>query len=52
MAYVGLNPIRASLCNPSETLDHTSIKAHIAQSFDLKKGTDEEIKWQQLQNVN
>ena len=52
MAYVGLNPIRASLCNPCETLDHTSIKDHIAPSFDLKKATNEEIKWQRLQSVN
>jgi hypothetical protein len=52
MAYVRLNLIRASLCNPSETSDHTSIKDHIAPSFDLKKGTDEEIKWQRLQSVN
>jgi hypothetical protein len=45
MAYLGLNPIWASLCNLSEVSDYTSIKAHIPLSFGLKKGTDEEIKW-------
>jgi hypothetical protein len=48
IAYVDLNPIRASRCNTPEESDHTSIKERIAPSFDLKKATDDEIKQQRL----
>jgi hypothetical protein len=43
MAYVDLNPIRASMCNIPEASDHTSIKESIAPGFDLNKAADEEI---------
>jgi hypothetical protein len=52
MAYVDLNPIRASMCNTPEAFDYTSIKERIAPSFDLKKATDDEIKQQQLQRFD
>jgi hypothetical protein len=38
-SIVDPNPIRANLCNTPEASDHTSIKARIAPSFDLKKTT-------------
>jgi hypothetical protein len=49
MAYVNLNPIRASMCNTS---DHTSIKERIALGFVLKKSTNKEIKQQRLHPFN
>jgi len=48
MAYVDLNPVRASMCNTPEESDYTSIKERIAPSFDLTKATDDEIKQQRL----
>ncbi|MGK0438280.1 MAG: hypothetical protein ACJATK_001230 [Paracoccaceae bacterium] len=52
MAYVDLNPIRASRCNTSEASDHTRIKERIVPGFDLKKATDDEIKQQRLQRFD
>jgi hypothetical protein len=52
MAYVDLNPIRASLCNPPEASNHTRIKEGIAPSFNLKKVTDGEIKKHRLQRFD
>jgi hypothetical protein len=51
MAYVDLNPIRASICNKPEASDHSSIIERIAPSFDLKKATDGEI-WIFFSNVH
>jgi hypothetical protein len=52
MAYVDLNPIRASMCNTPEESDYTSTKELIAPSFDLKKATDDDIKQQRLQRFD
>jgi hypothetical protein len=52
IAYVDLNPIRASMCNTPEASDHTSVKERIAPNFDLKKATDDEIKQQRLQRFD
>jgi hypothetical protein len=52
MAYVDMNPSRASMCNIPEESDYTSIKERIAPSFDLRKATDDEIKQQQLQRFD
>jgi hypothetical protein len=52
IAYVELNPIRASLFNTPEASDYTSINKRIALGFDLKIETDEQIKQQRLQRFD
>jgi hypothetical protein len=51
-SIVGPNPIRANLCNTPKASDHTSIKARIAPSLDLKKTADDEIIQQRLQRLD
>jgi hypothetical protein len=51
-SIVDPNPIRANLCNTPKASDHTSIKARIAPSLDLKKTADHEIIQQRLQRFD
>ncbi|MFT5812027.1 MAG: hypothetical protein ACI9KM_002800 [Rubritalea sp.] len=51
-SIVDPNPIRANLCNTPKGSDHTSIKARIAPSLDLKKTADDEIIQQRLQRFD
>ncbi len=43
MAYVELNPLRASMADTPETAEHTSIKERIKPTIDLKQAIQEQI---------
>jgi hypothetical protein len=43
MAYVDLNPFRIGLCKTTEASDHSRIKKGMAQVFDLKQASNEDL---------
>ena len=52
MAYVDLNPVRASMAATPEASEHTSIKERLQPRFDLERAVERQIQQQSLQSFD